>query len=137
MPPAPSTSPSPSPGDGGTTTTPPGGTGPGGDPDGTGGNGAGPGTGTPANDGDAPIRIADAAMDDPVSRSIGIGLDALRLLDDGHEWLVPLFVVSIPGFLVVLAILGQSIAGLVWLVPARRSLVGSVRRGRGRGMVAR
>jgi hypothetical protein len=39
-----------------------------------------------------------------------------------YEWLVPFFVVSVPGFLVILAIVAQSIVGLVWLLPSRRTL---------------
>jgi outer membrane biosynthesis protein TonB len=134
--PAPSAAASPSASPAGGTTILPGGPGAGpgsGDPNGSGSGGSGgTGSGDSAKEPVPPIRLADAALDEPVSGSIGVGLDALRLLDDGHEWLVPLFVVSIPGFLVVLAILGQSLAGLVWLVPVRRSLGATTRPFRGR-----
>jgi hypothetical protein len=88
-----------------------------------GGDGSG---GTPSPTPPQPSRGPDElGVDDPirpVSDSIGLGLDAISLLDDPYEWLVPLFVVSIPGFIVVLAILGQSLVGALWLVPARRTL---------------
>ncbi len=89
-------------------------------PGGSGSGGSGPG-GTGGGDQPA-IGLAGGDTLEPISDSTGVGLQALGMLDGGREWLVPLFVVSIPGFLVILAILGQSIVGLIWLIPVRRSL---------------
>jgi hypothetical protein len=53
------------------------------------------------------------------------GLDVAgfdRLVLDGFEWQVPGLLLSVPGLLVVIAVLAQLAGGLVWLPVIRRRL---------------
>jgi hypothetical protein len=50
---------------------------------------------------------------------------------DGIEWAVPTLVLTVPGLLVVLAVMTQIAAGAAWLPIVRRK-IGSVGRGNGR-----
>jgi hypothetical protein len=42
----------------------------------------------------------------------------------GFEWAVPALALSVPGLLVILALMAQGVIGLVWLPYVRRSLRG-------------
>jgi hypothetical protein len=42
----------------------------------------------------------------------------------GFEWAVPAFVLSVSGLLLLIAVLVQSLFGLLWLPVARRRLAG-------------
>jgi hypothetical protein len=48
----------------------------------------------------------------------------------GFEWAVPALVLTVPGILIVIAVVVQTMIGLVWLPVARRSLDGDRRRRR-------
>jgi hypothetical protein len=49
---------------------------------------------------------------------------------DGFEWAVPALVLTVPGILLVIAVLAQAMIGLAWLPVARRWLGGDTRRQR-------
>jgi hypothetical protein len=52
------------------------------------------------------------------------------------EWLVPSLVVTVPGILLILAVLAQGAGAMLWLPYARRTLGGDRRR-RAAGQLAR
>jgi outer membrane biosynthesis protein TonB len=81
-----------------------------------------PGDGSPTGPDDGSDAVAALPPEPPVDASLAVGLDALVSLEGTYEWLVPFFVVSVPGFLVIAAIAVQSLVGLAWLLPSRRSL---------------
>lgn len=98
----------------------------------TGGSGGGPGSGTtgqPPGGGStgtpsaAPGFIVGLGQDDPDSfpGTVDIGLAGFGGVID---WAVPALVLTVPGLLLVLAVLGQGIAGFLWLPFVRRSLGG-------------
>jgi hypothetical protein len=80
---------------------------------GTTGVGGGPGSG-----GDGPYVLGPPAVD-PV-QVVSIGSSGLG----DYDWAVPAAVLSVPGFLLILFVLGQAAAGLVWVPLARRRLRG-------------
>ena len=53
-------------------------------------------------------------------------------LSTGFEWAVPALVLTVPGILIVIAVLAQLLVGLAWLPVTRRWLGGDQRR-RSRG----
>jgi hypothetical protein len=57
-------------------------------------------------------------------------LDTGGLTFDSFEWAVPALVLTVPGILIVIAVLVQTIIGLAWLPVARRWLEGDRRRRR-------
>jgi Bacterial Ig domain len=57
-------------------------------------------------------------------------LDTGRLTFDSFEWAVPALVLTVPGILIVIAVLVQTLIGLAWLPVARRWLEGDRRRRR-------
>ena len=50
---------------------------------------------------------------------------------DGFDWAVPAFVLTVPGLLLILTVLAQTLFGLFWLPVARRRLAGLGVRGAG------
>ena len=46
------------------------------------------------------------------------------------EWVIPALVLTVPGILLLLAILAQALMGILWLPVTRRWLGGDRRRGR-------
>jgi Bacterial Ig domain len=79
--------------------------------DGTGGGGAGDG-------GDGPYALGPPAVDPIDVATVGSsGLGA-------YDWAVPAAVLSVPGFLLILFVLVQAAAGLLWVPLARRRLRG-------------
>jgi len=49
---------------------------------------------------------------------------------ESFEWAVPALVLTVPGILIVIAVLAQALIGLAWLPIARRWLGGDRRRRR-------
>lgn len=86
---------------------------------GTGGPGGQPSPGHPLDDDSPPLYRPDLA---PVSFATGD-------LDIGIEWLVPSFLITVPGFLLIGIGIAQAFGGIVWLPLVRRLLSGD---GRGR-----
>jgi hypothetical protein len=80
---------------------------------GTTGGGSGSGSG-----GDGPYVLGPPAVD-PV-QVVSIGSSGLG----DYDWAVPAAVLSVPGFLLIVFVLGQAAAGLVWVPLARRRLRG-------------
>ncbi len=58
----------------------------------------------------------------------GVQLDAGNVALGGFEWAVPALVLTVPGILIVIAVLVQALIGLAWLPLVRRSLDGDRRR---------
>jgi hypothetical protein len=58
-----------------------------------------------------------------------LDLDTVRITFDGFEWAVPVLVLTVPGLLIVIAVLVQSLIGLAWL-PVTRRWLGNDRRRR-------
>src|SRR5690349_230263 len=89
--------------------------------------GQGPSGGPP---GDAGTTAAAAspftlpAVDDRSSLDLDMG----ALTFGGFEWAVPALVMTVPGILLVIAVLAQMLIGLAWLPVARRWLGGDERR---------
>lgn len=111
-PPGASTDPSSTPGPGGGPSVPPGSPGIGGGP-------------TSGRDGDFTVGAGGLAPLDDLTGVDFAGLDAFI------EWLVPALVLSVPGLLLLVAVLAQSLGGLLWLPFARRWLGGFGFRKRG------
>jgi hypothetical protein len=117
-----SATPTPAPTDPGppTPTPPPGGgpiavTDPGG---GTGGDGSGPGA-VPGGGGADPFTLGTTDFDAGSTLTSGeFGSFA------GLDWAVPALALTVPGLLLVLAVLAQAVAGVVWLPVVRRWLGG-------------
>jgi uncharacterized protein HemY len=63
-------------------------------------------------------------------RATDIALDADAVSFGGFEWAVPALVLTVPGLLIVLAVLAQALIGLLWLPVIRRWLSGDRRRRR-------
>ncbi len=61
-----------------------------------------------------------------------LDLDTADLTFAGFEWAVPALVLTVPGILIVIAVLAQLLVGLAWLPVTRRWLGGDQRR-RSRG----
>ena len=103
--------------------------GPGGAGDGDGGGSTAPGDGP----GDAVAR-PDEAFTVPGAggpdRAGTIELDPGVVAFGGFAWAVPTLVLTVPGLLLILAVVAQALIGLAWLPVARRWLAGD-RRPRG------
>jgi hypothetical protein len=127
--PAPSTSvtpgqgasgdPSPAPGPGGDPSSQPGGPGSGG----SAGSGGSPGSGSggavpPADDGRFTVGFNGLGPIDGLVDVDVLGFDAML------EWAVPALLLSVPGLLLLLAVLAQAAGGLLWLPMVRRWLGG-------------
>ena len=56
-----------------------------------------------------------------------IALDPVSIAFAGFEWAVPAFVLTVPGLLLILAVLGQALIGLAWVPLARRWVDGDRR----------
>jgi len=76
-------------------------------------------TSSPAPSGD-PFAVGSTVQGGGSGPSVSFG--TLGPLDFAFEWLIPGIVVTLPGLLVVLAILAQAIAGTVWLPLVRREI---------------
>jgi hypothetical protein len=57
-----------------------------------------------------------------------VDLDLGALTFGGFEWAVPALVLTVPGILLVIAVLAQAMIGLAWLPVVRRWLGGDERR---------
>ena len=60
-------------------------------------------------------------------------MDASSISFAGFEWAVPALVLTVPGILIVIAVVVQAMIGLAWLPVARRSLDNDRRRRRPSG----
>jgi Bacterial Ig domain len=117
---APATSPSPGP------SGSPGAGGPAG-PVGSSGGGGSP-SGAPPN-GASPVAPPIDAFVVPVAEGgSDVELDPGFASFGGFEWAVPALVLTVPGILIVIAVLVQALIGLAWLPLVRRSLDGDRRR---------
>jgi hypothetical protein len=58
---------------------------------------------------------------DPFTGTVDIGLAGFGGVID---WAVPALVLTVPGLLLILAVIGQAIGGFLWLPFVRRSLGG-------------
>jgi hypothetical protein len=56
--------------------------------------------------------------------AVGLDLDANSVTFGGFEWAVPAFALTVPGLLLILAVLGQAVIGMLWVPVARRWLGG-------------
>jgi hypothetical protein len=61
-------------------------------------------------------------------RAPGIELGAGAASFGGFEWAVPALILTVPGVLIILAVLVQAAIGLFWLPVIRRWLAGDRRR---------
>lgn len=89
--------------------------------------GQGPSDGPPSDPG------ASVAAEPPftmptVDDGSSLDLDMGALTFDGFEWAVPALVLTVPGILLVIAVLAQAVIGLAWLPVARRWLGDDERR---------
>jgi hypothetical protein len=66
------------------------------------------------------VPVADAGS--------GVELDAGGMSFGSFEWAVPALVLTVPGILIVIAVLAQALIGLAWLPVTRRWLGGDHRR---------
>ena len=108
--------PSSTPGPGGDPSSQPGGPGSGGGT-GSGGPGSGGGT-TPVDTGRFTVGFSGLGPIDGLVDMDVVGFDALL------EWAVPAIFLSVPGLLLLLAVLAQAAGGLLWLPMVRRWLGG-------------
>jgi hypothetical protein len=86
-----------------------------------GGSGSGPG----------PLPSSAAPAEPPFVVSpnvVELDVDTIANTFDGFEWAVPALVLTVPGLLIVIAVLAQSLIGLAWLPVARRWLGNDRRR---------
>ncbi|HEX2469834.1 MAG TPA: Ig-like domain-containing protein [Candidatus Limnocylindrales bacterium] len=87
-----------------------------------GGPGSVPGQGQhPPTGRDAPPFLVSAGAEE-------LDLDLVSISFTGFEWAVPALVLTVPGLLIVIAVLVQSLIGLAWLPVARRWLGNDRRR---------
>ena len=82
-----------------------------------------------------PVRPAPAAPIDlfvvpGAGAGDGLELDASSTSFGGFEWAVPALALTVPGILIVIAVVVQAMIGLAWLPIARRSLDNDRRRHR-------
>ena len=106
---------------------------------------AGPIAPPPAGPSDGPPTDpeASAAAEPPftlpsVDDGRAVDLDMGALTFSGFEWAVPALVLTVPGILLVIAVLAQAMIGLAWLPVVRRWLGGDERRrSRPRGAAVR
>jgi hypothetical protein len=85
-------------------------------------------SGPPASGGPAPSRPVDTFVVPAAERAPEIAFDAGAASFGGFEWAVPALVLTVPGVLIVLAVLAQAAIGLFWLPVIRRWLAGDRRR---------
>ena len=82
-------------------------------------SGGGPGSGGGPAPGDERFSVGGAALLPPLGLGdIDVGFDAL------FDWAVPALVLTVPGLLLVIAVLAQAAGGLLWLPVVRRWLGG-------------
>jgi hypothetical protein len=86
----------------------------------TGPVGGGGSTGTPST---GPGFVVGLGQDDPGKFTGGVDID-LAGFGGVIDWAVPALVLTVPGLLLILAVIGQGIAGFLWLPFVRRSLGG-------------
>jgi Big-like domain-containing protein len=98
------------------------------------GSGGGGATTRPGSGDRAGPAGPDAAVEPFVVPAAGVGdgldFDASSISFAGFEWAVPALVLTVPGILIVIAVVVQAMIGLVWLPVARRWLDGDRRRRR-------
>jgi Bacterial Ig domain len=88
---------------------------------------AGPSDGPPTDT--APSAAAEPPFTLPsVDDGSAVDLDLGALTFGGFEWAVPALVLTVPGILLVIAVLAQAMIGLAWLPVVRRWLGGDERR---------
>jgi hypothetical protein len=68
------------------------------------------------------LAVGGTSGDGPSSAGVSFG--ALGPLDFAFEWVVPGFVLSLPGIILVVAVLAQALIGAAWLPLSRRELGG-------------
>jgi Bacterial Ig domain len=90
--------------------------------------GSGSGSGVPPSGGAAASPPLDAFIVPVADAGAGVQLDAGDVSLGGFEWAVPALVLTVPGILIVIAVLVQALIGLAWLPLVRRSLDGDRRR---------
>jgi hypothetical protein len=90
-------------------------------------HGAGP-SGPPASGGPATSQPVDTFVVPAAERATDIALAMDAASFGGFEWAVPALVLTVPGVLIVLAVLVQAAIGLFWLPVIRRWLAGDRRR---------
>ena len=99
--------------------------------------GQGPSDGPPSDPGGSAAAeppFTMPAVDDGSSLDLDLG----ALTFDGFEWAVPALVLTVPGILLVIAVLAQALIGLAWLPVVRRWLGSDERRrARTRGVATR
>jgi hypothetical protein len=72
--------------------------------------------------GPAPSAPVDAFVVPVSDAGSGVEIDAGAVSFDSFEWAVPALVLTVPGMLIVIAVLVQGLIGLAWLPLVRRSL---------------
>jgi hypothetical protein len=83
------------------------------------------------------IRVPSARTEPPrfiVPSSTAAGaneIDTSLSLGGGFEWAIPTLVLTVPGILLLLAVIAQGLTGILWLPVTRRWLEGDRRRRRG------
>lgn len=80
-----------------------------------GGSGPGAGPGAPSAAPAGPPFVVSPNVEE-------LDVDTVSITFDGFEWAVPVLVLSVPGLLIVIAVLVQSLIGLAWLPVTRRWL---------------
>jgi hypothetical protein len=83
-------------------------------------DGSGSGPGAPAAPDTPPFVVSADAPE--------VELDAVSITFSGFEWAVPVLVLTVPGLLIVIAVIVQTLIGLAWLPITRRWLGGDRRR---------
>jgi Big-like domain-containing protein len=89
--------------------------------------GQGPTDGPPSDPGGSVAPEAPFTMP-TIDDGSSLGLDMGALTFGGFEWAVPALVLTVPGILLVIAVLAQAAIGLAWLPVARRWLGDDERR---------
>jgi hypothetical protein len=67
-----------------------------------------------------PMAVGGTSGDGPSDAGVSFG--TMGPLDFAFEWVVPGFVLSLPGIILIVAVLAQALIGAVWLPVSRREL---------------
>ena len=86
-----------------------------------GGSGPGAPSQAPAAPAEPPFVVSPNVLE--------LDVDTVSITFDGFEWAVPVLVLTVPGLLIVIAVLAQSLIGLAWL-PVTLRWLGNDRRRR-------
>jgi hypothetical protein len=93
-------------------------------------SGGGSSSAAPPTAGPAASQPIDLFVVPVAGTGADVELDAASVPFASFEWAVPALVLSVPGILIVIAVLVQALIGLAWLPLVRRSLDGDRRRRR-------